>query len=445
MIEKRIFTEKDLYEAVKVSKYGDQFRARVRIGRDTVTQKYTYRAFYGSNELDVKVKVRDFIEGQLQGQDEQKTHDELLTTDIEKWLYSEKYGTVKAGSFDRLEQIYLNQIKPYIEGIKTKNVRADLCKMVMQKNLAKGYSYSTLVKIYRLLNMFFDARVLDGSLAVSPMNTVKCYTKDFVRTNQANIRGEREKAIAKRDTGADLTAEEEGLAFSKLRMEDKEEIRFLTDEEIARMRDVAYNGYFLRWTTKTGKQAQSGPYFLKQAKYFLFILNTGLRKGEATALKYSDIDFERKTMMVRKNITTAKKRNAEGIAVGGVQSIESSPKNATSYTIVPINDTAIAILKEMLKDEPSGYCGYIANEGGKPICESAMRKRFDNLLRQAGVEHCGIHSLRHTFASKLYELTRGDSKLVSELIRHSSVSFTEEIYIHLKDKYKQDTIANFSI
>lgn len=93
----------------------------------------------------------------------------------------------------------------------------------------------------------------------------------------------------------------------------------------------------------------------------------------------------------------------------------------------------------MLKDEPSGYCGYIANEGGKPICESAMRKRFDNLLRQAGVEHCGIHSLRHTFASKLYELTRGDSKLVSELIRHSSVSFTEEIYIHLKDKYKQDT------
>lgn len=71
-------------------------------------------------------------------------------------------------------------------------------------------------------------------------------------------------------------------------------IRFLTDEEIARMRDVAYNGYFLRWTTRTGKQAQSGPWFLKQAKYFLFILNTGLRKGEATALKYSDIDFEQK-------------------------------------------------------------------------------------------------------------------------------------------------------
>lgn len=63
----------------------------------------------------------------------------------------------------------------------------------------------------------------------------------------------------------------------------------------------------------------------------------------------------------------------------------------------------------------------------------------------ASVEDCGIHSLRHTFASKLYELTNGDSKLVSSLIRHSSVSFTEEIYIHLTQKYKHKVIANFNI
>ena len=72
-------------------------------------------------------------------------------------------------------------------------------------------------------------------------------------------------------------------------------------------------------------------------------------------------------------------------------------------------------------------------------------ERFANLLRQASVEDCGIHSLRHTFASKLYELTNGDSKLVSSLIRHSSVSFTEEIYIHLTQKYKHKVIANFNI
>lgn len=445
MIEKRTFTEKDLYETVKVTKYGDQFRARVRIGRDTVTLKYTYKAFYGSNELDVKVKVRDFIEGQLQGQDEQKAYDELLSTDIEKWLYNEKYGSTKSVSFDRLEQIYLNQIKAYIKDIQTKDANAITCKAILHENLIKGYSYSTLLKVYRLLKAFFSDRVKDGSLAVSPMNTVKFYSKEFVRTNQANIRDEREKAKVKLENGVDLTEKEEGLAFSKLRMEDKTEIRFLTDEEIAKMRDVAYNGYYIRWTTKNGKQVESGPFVLKQAKYFLFILNTGLRKGEAVALKYSDIDFENKTMTVRRNITTAKKRDTTGKAVGGVRSIEGTPKTKESATVVPINDTAVAILKDMLQEEAKGYSGYIANDDGKALGESAIRKRFDNLLRHAGIEHCGMHSLRHTFASKLYELTRGDSKLVSELVRHSSVSFTEEIYIHLKEKYKQDTIANFSI
>ncbi len=445
MIEKRVFVEKDLFEDVKVTKYGDQYRARVRVAFDTITKKYTYKAFYGSNELDVKVKVREFIEDKISGQDEQKTHDELLTTDIEKWLYSEKYGTIKAGSFDRLEQIYLNQIKQHIQGIRTKDTKAETCKVILQVNLAKGYSYSTLLKVYRFLKEFFNARVIDGSIATSPMNTVKFYSKEFVRTNQANIRDEREKAKAKKDSGADLTAEEEGLAFSKLRMEDKTEIRIFNDEEIAKMRDVAYNGYYIRWITKNGKQAQSGPFVLKQAKYFLFILNTGIRKGEAVALKYSDIDFEHKTMIVQRNITTAKKRDKNGNAVGGIRAIEGTPKTKGSYSVVPINDTAIDILKEMLKDEPKGYSGHIANENGKPIGESALRKRFDNLLRQAGIEHCGMHALRHTFASKLYELTKGDSKLVSELVRHSSVSFTEEIYIHIKDKYKQDTIANFSI
>ena len=445
MIEKRIFTEKDLYENVKVKKYGDKYRARVRVANDTTTRKYSYRAIYGSNELEVKVKVREFIEGEIKGQNEQQTHDELLTTNIEKWLYNEKHGTIKAGSFDRLEQIYLNQIKQHIQGIRTKDAKAESCKAILQVNLAKGYSYSTLLKIYRFLKEFFKARVADGSMVASPMNTVKFYSKEFVRTNQANIRDEREKAKAKKDTGADLTAEEEGLAFSKLRMEDKTEIRFFTDEEIAKMRDVAYNGYYIRWTTKNGKQAESGPFMLKQAKYFLFILNTGIRKGEAVALKYSDIDFEHKTMYVQRNITTAKKRDKNGNAMGGIRSIEGTPKTKGSFAVVPINDTAITILKEMLKDEPKGYSGYIANEEGKAIGESALRKRFDNLLRQAGIEHCGMHSLRHTFASKLYEATHGDSKLVSELVRHSSVSFTEEIYIHIKDKYKQDTIANFSI
>ncbi|MCR5783133.1 MAG: tyrosine-type recombinase/integrase, partial [Clostridia bacterium] len=69
---------------------------------------------------------------------------------------------------------------------------------------------------------------------------------------------------------------------------------------------------------------------MKQAKYFLFILNTGIRRGEACALKYSDIDFEKRTAAIQRNITTAKKRDKTGRATGGIYSVEGTPKTKGS-------------------------------------------------------------------------------------------------------------------
>lgn len=148
-------------------------------------------------------------------------------------------------------------------------------------------------------------------------------------------------------------------------------------------------------------------------------------------------------MTISRNTTTARKRDKNGKATVGFHSVEGTPKTKGSAATVPINSTAIEILKDMLAKEPKGYKGYIANENEKPISESALRKRFDNLLRQAKVEHCGIHSLRHTFASKLFEATNGNSKFVGELVIHSSVSFTEDIYIHLKKNTRKKPLRTF--
>ena len=115
----------------------------------------------------------------------------------------------------------------------------------MDANLECGYSYSTLLKIFRLLNEYFETRRKGGELNKNPMDTLKMYSRDFVLQRQSALRDNREEAKSKRDAGKKLTEAEETLAASKLRMEDREEIRILTDKEIARLRDVAYNGYFL--------------------------------------------------------------------------------------------------------------------------------------------------------------------------------------------------------
>lgn len=66
------------------------------------------------------------------------------------------------------------------------------------------------------------------------------------------------------------------------------------------------------------------------------------------------------------------------------------------------------------------------------------------ILVDPDVDHCGLHSLRHTFASKLFA-AGGNAKLVSELVRHASVSMTEDIYIHLIQQQKNNIISEFKI
>ena len=133
------------------------------------------------------------------------------------------------------------------------------------------------------------------------MDTLKMYSRDFVLRRQAAIRNNRDEAKSKQEDGKKLTEDEEAVAASKLRMEDQEEIRILTDEEIARQRNVTYNGYFLEFKSRGGKSVRSWPYPLKKAKFFIFAMNVGLRKEELMALKYSDVDFDKKRITIRSN------------------------------------------------------------------------------------------------------------------------------------------------
>lgn len=444
-MEKRTFVEADLYDRIAVSRDHGRYKARIRVGYDPENKKYIYKSIYGADEIEVRAKVYDYIKAQIDGQASARVTEALLSTDMSAWLYGEKRGSIKADSFDRLEQIYRYQITPHIGGLQTAKTTARDCKRVLDANLAQGYSYSTLLKTYRLLNEFFEVRRKQGSLARNPLDTIKMYSRDYVAQHQSQLRAARSSAQQRQNAGKSLTEAERALADSTLRMEDRDEIRILTDDEIARMRDVAYNGYYLEWTSRGGKQCRSGPHKLKQSKYYLFALNSGLRKGELMSLKYSDIDFTRKTISINSNRTVAKRRDSDGRATGGSVAIEGSPKTKRSASVIPASDAALQILREMLQDEPAGYDGYIANDNGKPLVESAFRRRFDSLLRQARVDHCGLHSLRHTFASRLFAATGGNAKMVSELVRHSSASFTEDIYIHLLQGEKKNLISDFSI
>lgn len=111
-------------------------------------------------------------------------------------------------------------------------------------------------------------------------------------------------------------------------------------------------------------------------------------------------------------------------------------------------------MKEMLKDEPEGYNSYIVHDkrktsdSSKPvesISSNALYKRWANLCKRAGIPKRGLHCLRHSCASHLFAVTKGNALFVKELLRHSDVSFTEQIYVSIIDKYRQEVFEEFEI
>lgn len=71
------------------------------------------------------------------------------------------------------------------------------------------------------------------------------------------------------------------------------------------------------------------------------------------------------------------------------------------------------------------------------------RTFYSNILKKLVIEHRKFHSLRHTFATNCLELGI-DYKMVSELLGHSSMSTTMNIYFHSKMKIKCDGLEKLS-
>lgn len=103
------------------------------------------RYVYGKTEAEARRKLREFKKTIVHGiTDCRKV---LLSTYIERWLYTFKAAAVENTSFDRLESVYYTHIKPTLGGFQLGNIKAvDIQTLLNQKSTE--YSY-TIVKMIR--------------------------------------------------------------------------------------------------------------------------------------------------------------------------------------------------------------------------------------------------------------------------------------------------------
>lgn len=169
----------------------------------------------------------------------------------------------------------------------------------------------------------------------------------------------------------------------------------------------------------------------------------GLRKGEISGLKFSDIDVENRTLRVERQITADPYVEKGGSKIVKYRLSEKEPKTMNSYRVLRVPEVIMdEILKRKrqndLKKEKFGK-NYIDNdylscaENGAPHSASALNNALTKLCSRNGLPHLTVHSLRHMYATILTEQGVPLVK-VSALLGHSSVHTTFEYYCEVMDE-----------
>lgn len=154
----------------------------------------------------------------------------------------------------------------------------------------------------------------------------------------------------------------------------------------------------------------------------MLALCTGLRIGEVCALRWAEIDFVRRIVIV--SGTVGRIYNCEKKAT---EHYASTPKTRTSNREIPISAPLLRTLR-LIKKQQAG-AAYVVGDGTKPKEPRTYRETFSRLLRRLKIPPIVFHGLRHTFATRCIE-SGCDYKTVSVILGHSNVATTLNLYVH---------------
>ena len=171
-------------------------------------------------------------------------------------------------------------------------------------DIAKNYSISIVKKVMEILKPSIKKAVIEQKMRFNPL--------DFVVMPKKNI---------------------------IIGMEDEEKEQMYTTEEIEKITEVCMS--FYGTNTRNTKRYRYAP-------AYILLLNTGMRVGELAALSWKDVDYDRKIIRISKTVSTIMNRNRFESDNKKVNVITTT-KTKKSNRVIPMNETALLVLKDIEK------------------------------------------------------------------------------------------------
>lgn len=172
---------------------------------------------------------------------------------------------------------------------------------------------------------------------------------------------------------------------------------------------------------------------------FIYLLAyTGMRRGEAQGLRWSDIDFLKRTLTVDRT------RDQKGVR---------KPKTKRSRRTILLDDLIIHQLKlyrtwckktklyfgEKLQEDD--YI-FISHQSGKPLGDNTLKYSFERIFKETGIKQITPHGLRHTHATLLI-LDRNPVTAIAARLGNTP-QMIYDVYGHLLKEMEKESVASFS-
>jgi len=171
-------------------------------------------------------------------------------------------------------------------------------------------------------------------------------------------------------------------------------------------------------------QAHGSPYY----ELIYTAIYTGMRRGELLGLRWLDVELD---MAVLSVVQTLQR-------VGG-EFIQKEPKNARSRRDIALTPDLAILLRgyKVQVEEQRMYLGLpfqdtalvFAHHDGSPLDPSTVSHTSKKIVRRAGLES-RLHDDRHAFATLMMSFDV-NPKVVSEMLGHSTIATTMDIYSHV--------------